>query len=301
MPLYRFKTFTTSYYFPKIERGQEYMYGLYSAYGSLPSKILWWLFRNVSLVRQIFAVSEENVDFPLETIRTLDGTKSKMAFNMGSPGVEQKISILGWNEEEQKPFFAKFSQSERARKLTKNEIRLYTLLKDTGLTPELYSYKESDEGIYLKTECLKGKRPANMDVNNEIVDLALKLSPYHLKDAGENENGLRTSLSHGDFCPWNILVVNGKMRLIDWEVADERPLGFDILTYICQISLLFHPEKELSTVIDENRAILERYFNAVGISDYTPYLHAFAKEKIAYEISKEHEDTAEKFRKLLKD
>lgn len=275
------------------------MYGLYSAYGSLPSKVLWWLFRNVGLVRHLFAVSEDKVDFPLQTIRQLDGTNCKMAFNMGSPGVEQKISILGWDKTKRNPFFAKFSQSERAKELTRNEIRLYTLLAETGLTPKLYSYKECDEGIYMKAECLNGKRPDSMEVTDKIIYLALQLSKFHLSDANENSNGLKTSLSHGDFCPWNILIVDGKMRLIDWELAAERSLGYDIFTYICQIALLFYPEKDLSKVIDENHDALQKYFSATGVSDSTPYLKAFAKEKADYELEKGHADLAEKFRALL--
>lgn len=95
MSLYRFKTFTTSYYFPRIERGQEFMYGLYSAYGSLPSKVFWWLFRNVGFVRHIFQVNEHEVDFPLLTIRQMDGAQNKMAFNMGSLGNKEKFPYLG--------------------------------------------------------------------------------------------------------------------------------------------------------------------------------------------------------------
>ena len=39
MLYYRFKTFTTSYYFPRLSKEQKFMYGLYSAYGGKLSKI----------------------------------------------------------------------------------------------------------------------------------------------------------------------------------------------------------------------------------------------------------------------
>lgn len=35
MKFYRFKTFTTSYYFPRLDAGHQYMYGLYSPYGGV--------------------------------------------------------------------------------------------------------------------------------------------------------------------------------------------------------------------------------------------------------------------------
>ncbi len=49
MTYFRFKTFTTSYYFPTLQTHQQYMYGLYSAYGSKLSKIYWNTFKKYNI------------------------------------------------------------------------------------------------------------------------------------------------------------------------------------------------------------------------------------------------------------
>ena len=137
MMYYRFKTFTTSYYFPRLDVKLQYMYGLYSPYGGRLSKIYWWLFRHVKSVRRMSAIDENELDFPYKTIKETDGNDTLMSFNMGSPGVEQKISILGYDRTLGVPFFAKFSEKPRALELTRNEIKVYQMLDGMGLTPKL--------------------------------------------------------------------------------------------------------------------------------------------------------------------
>lgn len=298
MLYYRFKTFTTSYYFPKLTEGKEYMYGLYSAYGGKLSRMYWNLFKKFSIVRMFTAVSEKNLPFPYSTIRECLGMNSLLSFNMGSPGVEQKISILGYDNDSLEPFFAKFSQKPAAMILTKNEIDVYNLLKDSGLTPKLLDYRIKGDYVCMKAEYVKGKRPESREINSEIVQLCLKLKDYHIENDNRTKDGLVCSLSHGDFCPWNILVENGNMRLIDWELAKERPLGFDIFTYICQVSTLFEPEKDLLHVIDSKINFIKEYFKTCGIDDYLPYLKAFAKEKAEYELGKGNEKMYERYHKL---
>ena len=298
MLYYRFKTFTTSYYFPKLIKSNEYMYGLYSAYGGKLSKIYWNLFKKFSIVRMLNAVSEKNLPFPYFTIKKCLGVNSLLSFNMGSPGVEQKISILGYDTETNEPFFAKFSQKPAAMLLTKNEINVYNILKDSGLTPKLLDYNVTEDYACMKAEYVKGKRPESREINSEIVKFCLKLKDYHIGNNNTTNEGLVCSLSHGDFCPWNILVDNGKMRLIDWELAKERPLGFDLFTYICQVSILFESEKDLLHVIDSKVNIIKEYFKVCSIDDYLPYLKAFAKEKAEYELGKGNEKMYERYHKL---
>lgn len=295
MKLYRFQTFRTSYFFPRMTKELKYMYGLYAAYGGKLSKIYWWLFRNCSVVRTLNGVDTNKVTFPYRRIVDLNGKESLMAFNMGTPGVEQKISILGY--EDGVPFFAKYSEKPAARQLTKNEVMVYRMLDKTGLTPGLLGSHEGDDCCWLKAEYVKGKHPDAQTITDNIVDLAISLASYHL---GENTEGeLKTCLSHGDFCPWNMLVSDGKIRLIDWEVAKERPLGFDLFTFICQVSALFEPERLLMDVIKEKESSVKRYFSSLGVYDYKPYLLAFAKEKTEYEGGKGNEPLYKKYKELL--
>lgn len=179
MKYFRFKTFTTSYYFPKLSSSFWYMYGLYSPYGGMLSKIYWTLFRNIRLVRLLSSVDESKLDFPYTKIKAADGGDTLMSFNMGSPGVEQKISILGYDKTLDIPFFAKFSEKPRAKKLTKNEIRIYRMLDGTGLTPKLLQAVDTDDYVYLKAEFIKGSRPKSRKMTDEVLQLCLPLSKYH--------------------------------------------------------------------------------------------------------------------------
>lgn len=300
MKYYRFKTFTTSYYFPHLDSSLQYMYGLYSPYGGRLSKIYWWLFQHSSVVRSLTSVNEKDLEFPYSKIKASDGNDTLMSFNMGSPGVEQKISILGYDKTLDIPFFAKFSEKPRAKKFTKNEIRIYRMLDGTGLTPKLLKAVDTDDYVYLKAEFIKGSRPKSRKMTDEVLQLCLPLSKYHLTDKDVDENGLKMSLSHGDFCPWNVLVSEGTIRLIDWELATDRTLGYDLFTYICQVSILFEPDKDLLLAIDESMEYVKAYFSTLGISDYKPYLKAFAEQKWVYEESKENVKLSQKYKALYK-
>lgn len=298
MKYYKFKTFTTTYYFPRLSASQQYMYGLYSAYGGKLSRMYWWLFRHSSVVRSVTAVDDSRLDFPYHEIKMADGGDTLMSFNMGSPGVEQKISILGYDNAKRKPFFAKFSQKPQAMALTQNEVRVYKTLDGTGLTPQLLGVEETDKHIYLKAEYVKGHRPKERTLTPEVLRLSMALKDYHLTDLKENTEGLKMSLSHGDFCPWNILVDGEHWRLIDWECAADRTLGYDLLTYICQVSFLFNPEKSLCQAVTEQAEVLQNYFFACGISEYKPYIRSFAEQKWKYEAGKNNNQLAEKYKEL---
>lgn len=298
MKLYRFKTFTTSYYFPHLDSSLQYMYGLYSPYGGRLSKIYWWLFQHSSVVRSLTSVNEKDLEFPYSKIKASDGNDTLMSFSMGSPGVEQKISILGYDKTLDIPFFAKFSEKPRAKKLTKNEIRIYRMLDGTGLTPKLLQSVDTDDYVYLKAEFIKGSRPKSRKMTDEVLQLCLPLSKYHLTDKYVDENGLKMSLSHGDFCPWNVLVSDGVIRLIDWELATDRTLGYDLFTYICQVAILFEPEKQLLLAIDDNMRYVKEYFSSFGVTDYKPYLKAFAMQKWEYEEGKGNTRLSEKYKEL---
>lgn len=299
MKLYRFRTFTTSYYFPNITKETRFLYGLYSPFGGILSKVYWALFKNFRLVRCFSGIDTKKVDFPYTKIMDVDGTDSILSFNMGSPGVEQKISILGWSKDEKKPFFAKFSQKPKAIELTKNEISVYKLLSKTGLVPQLLKEDIGQGYAYLKTEFVKGCRPQSTELTREIMQLSLTLKDYHIGDSNTKANNLKTALSHGDFCPWNMLEYDGKIRLIDWELAAERPLGHDLFTYIVQTSLLLTPERNLKEAIKSNEDIISEYFSSFGIENYKPYLKVFVEERYKYEVNKGNDERANRLNEII--
>ena len=173
-------------------------------------------------------------------------------------------------------------------------------MEGTGLTPQLLKAVDGKEFVYMKAEYIKGARPKVRTLTDEILDLSFSLSKHHLTEQQTDEEGLRMSLSHGDFCPWNVLVSDGDVRLIDWELAADRPLGYDLLTYICQVSILFEPEKPLISVIDENMGYVTKYFSACEISDCRSYINVFARMKWEYEKSKGNSLLTEKYKELMR-
>jgi tRNA A-37 threonylcarbamoyl transferase component Bud32 len=260
------------------------MYGLYSPYGGKTAKIYWWLFRNSKIVRSINAVDKKNLDFPYTLIKEITGTNTLMSFNMGSPGEEQKISILGYDNQTQQPFFAKFSQKPQAMELSKNEINILKQLNGSGFTPLLLDSRITPDYVYLKTEYIKGKRVENTALTEQVIALSVRLT--QLKFTNNADKGLHASMSHGDYCPWNFLENKGILRLIDWEMAAIRPLGYDLFTYIFQPAFLLFPKESIETVLQKNRLWINGYFNSFDINNWNDYLIDFANAKLWRETQK---------------
>lgn len=290
MKYYRFSTFTTSYYFPEIDAETTFLYGLYSAYGNKLSRWYWSKFQQSRFVRSLTSVKEERLPFPYAQIRELCGSEAILSFNMGSPGEAQKISMLGYVPTTRQQFFAKFSQKPEAMQLSRHEIEVLTLLQDTRLVPRLYDSKNGEDFVYLQTEYVLGHRPYDTLLNQQVVDFLIKMSSYHYPNGEKmNEDGLRTCLSHGDFCPWNMLVQpDGTLRMIDWEMADERIAGYDIFTWLLNVAGLVTGKIPLYHIIEKNRKYIMHYFNVMKISDYTPYLRYFVAQKMACQKLKKH-------------
>lgn len=281
MMYYRFSTFTTSYYFPEITEETQFLYGLYSPYGGKLSRYYWRKFRQSPFVRSLTSIKEQQLPFPYTTIRSLVGAEAILSFNMGSPGDAQKISILGYLPSMQHPFFAKFAQKTEAIRMSKHEIDVLKTLRETSLVPELYDNMITGDYVYLQTEYVKGHRPYDTLLNDKVVDLLIKLSAFHYPNANIGAYGLQTCLSHGDFCPWNMLVQSdGSLRMIDWEMADERIVGYDIFTWLLNVAGLVTGDIPLYHIIEKNRKYIMRYFNALHISDYTPYLRSFVEQQL---------------------
>jgi Predicted aminoglycoside phosphotransferase len=281
MRYYRFSTFTTSYYFSPEAANYPFLYGLYSPYGGKLSRWYWRKFKQSRFVRSITSVREERLPFPYVTIRELCGAEAILSFNMGSPGEAQKISMLGYIPATQQPFFAKFSQKPEAKRLSKHEIEVLTLLQETQLVPRLYDSKTEDDYVCLQTEYVQGHRPNDTLLNQQVVDYLIKLSSFHYPNASAASE-MRTCLSHGDFCPWNMLVQpDGSLRMIDWEMADERVAGYDIFTWLLNVAGLVTGKIPLYHIIEKNRKHIMCYFNALQINDYTPYLREFVEQQIA--------------------
>lgn len=278
-------------------KGLEFLYGLYTPFGSKLAKAYWWAFSNLAFVRICNKVMDANAEFPYDNIMDLCPKGSIMSFNMGTPGSEQKISMLGLAPDGTH-FFAKLSKTPASLALSRNEIKILTAFKGMGITPELLDYRIENDYVFFRTSCLDGKNPTNLQLNDDIVNMAITISQKHLSDDSSPE-GLLMGLSHGDFTPWNVMISNGLYRMIDWEMADERELGYDLFTYITHVNALFTPDIQVISTIKANKQYLNTYFNAFGITDWTPYMKAFAKRRITYDRSKGCLEHASKFESLL--
>lgn len=292
MTYYRFSTFTTAYYFPEIEDPDTtFLYGLYSPYGGKLSRWYWHHFKRSHFVRSLTSVRDDKLPFPYRQIRELVGNQAMLSFNMGSPGTEQKISMLGYVHKTKQKFFAKFAQKPDAMRMSRHEIEVLRLLKDTKLVPQLYDSKIANDYVYLQTECVQGVRPGDTLLNDKVVDLLITLSAFHYPDSTTQTTNLRTCLSHGDFCPWNMLVQpDNSLRMIDWEMADERILGYDLFTWLLNVAGLVTGKIPLYHIIEKNRKSIMRYFNALQIGDYSTYLKTYVdlQMKILHIQNKQH-------------
>lgn len=299
MNLYKFHTFRTDYYFPDYGKGNEFLFGLYHPYNRYPVRLLairlyWWLFKHCPAMRRKTLVENPDRAFPYSKILAWCPKGSVMSFNMGTPGVERKISMLGL-EPDGRHFFAKYSTLPAAISLSHNEIKYLSMLKESELVPKLLDHKEGEDYVFFRTECVEGKNPKEVRMNDAILRLAVSISKLMSTD-GE----LKRALSHGDFTPWNVMITpEGTYKMIDWEMAAERELGYDLFTYITHVGSLLSPDLPLTQLIEQDRTYIDRYFASFGIQDWNPYLKAFAQRRMAYEKSKNETERVKRYECLL--
>lgn len=299
MSLYKFHTFRTDYFFPDFKKENEFLFGLYHPYNRYPMRLLavrlyWWLFKHCAAMKRRNLIVNPDGEFPYSKILAFCPKGSVMSFNMGTPGMERKISMLGL-EADGRHFFAKYSSLPTAMSLSRNEIKYLSVLKESGLVPRLLDSKEGDDYVFFRTECVEGKNPKEVRMNDAILHLTVRISK-HMRTDGE----LKCALSHGDFTPWNMIITHdGDYKMIDWEMAAERELGYDLFTYITHVGSLLSPDQSLTQLIEQERTYVDSYFSSFGIKDWNLYLKAFAQRRITYEKSKGELESANKYECLL--
>lgn len=237
-------------------------------------------------------------EFPYSRLLPMLPVESKVSFCMGTIGPEQKMSMLGIDVKGNR-FFAKFSQRPAAMALTRNEAKVLGELQGKSIAPSLIDYKVESDFCFLLTAYVEGETLKTLELSSDVVDLAIKVSEIHLEDSETGVSDFKQALSHGDFTPWNILVKDGCLRLIDWEMAGERPLGYDIFTYITQINMLFRPNVPVVSEINNYKGQIIRYFEKFGIRDWRRYIEAFAMSRAFYAQKKGDKVLEKKMNELL--
>jgi len=281
MKLYQFKTRTTSYYFPKLTTESTFIYSLYGNYGGKIAHLLWWLFTHSASYRGLNNVDSDTIP-EMNSVEALLGNDVVYGVNLGTPGPDQKKSILGYDANRR--FFAKFASKERAMALSRNEIKVYQTLAETGLVPKLYDYNDTAEYVYLKCECISGEHVHEAD-RKQVMEILEKMRGLHYAEGEELQaisdgyNGLKTCFAHHDFCPWNMIDVDGKLHVIDWEMATELVWGYDLFTFLLQTEFLVGTGLSGLQVVEKERAWIDEYFEGL---DWKPYIKAFVEDKVNF-------------------
>src|SRR5690606_12009064 len=269
--------------------------GFYTPY-SIESKFFWFLFRNSNYLRLFFKVNQNKIPLPVATIKRMTGLEeSEPFFNLGTKGIEQKATIVV-NDGNNKRFL-KFAERALSRKLVINEAEVLLGLEKQSVikTAKVISFVNDPNFICLTTELIVGEKFKLTKLNNRVFGLLSVLpSIYPNKD-----NGTIEVFSHGDFCPWNILIDKQQdIVLIDWEMSGYKPLGYDLFTYIFQTNFLLHPKKEVNDIVSENKTYIDKYFERYKVN-YREYLIQFASLKVKDEENKANSKLLEKYKLLL--
>ena len=91
-----------------------------------------------------------------------------------------------------------------------------------------------------------------------------------------------------------------KIRLIDWEMAANRPLGYDLFLFIIHTHLVMGAdEKRILALLKESTNYIVKYFNAFNISDYRPYLLSFLTTRLKDEQDKAHQQMVKRYQQIL--
>jgi len=279
------------YYFPENVFEYRFLLSFYTPY-SLLGKILWKGYKNLPWLRAFFSITEDELpEKALLAKKMIERKKCVLAFNLGTSGIEQKMTILGYDIKKQEKFFIKFSERNATHKLVKNEYEVLISIEDSGFTPMVKSFSKKSGFLLLETSFVGGKKLEKTTFSKGLLTLLEKVKSTEPK-LSENRFGNRFDLkfvfAHGDFCPWNILINNNEYWLIDWEMGGYYPAGYDLFTFIFQTNFLLNPEKKIDKIIDENKAFIRAYFSNLRINDWRKYLSAFTEIKMVKEKGKKN-------------
>jgi len=276
---------TPQYFFPEGFQQHSIMLSFYMPY-TLKGRLSLALFSNFSIYRNCFKLNDIDEYVPAAIIREAVGHSALLAFNKGTEGPEQKTTVIGYDSGEY--FFCKYAQNNVAKDNVKNEARALELVSNRVDTPGVLGLYECSEGVLLKTEVLRGVRLSDTRLSEQVVALIDSIVDVKGLTEINDGSGLYYTYAHGDFCPWNIMKVENALYVYDWELAGDKPLGYDLFTYIFQVSFLLSPNESISLIIEKNKQAITAFFSRYDLS-WQPYLLGFAEIKYSYELSKNNE------------
>lgn len=296
MLYYSLHPFKPQYFFPKDFLNHSLLVSLYNPY-TKAGRLSWFMFRKFRFYRMLFTKYEIEEYLPEGKIKKLLGFSSQIAFNLGTKGIEQKITGLGFNGTDY--FFIKCGVTELAKKNIQNEYLILKEIKLLDFVPKIIDYKAENDISLLQTTVLFGERCQKIHLDEAIFERLFELSELSPPNIIRENTTYRTVFAHGDFCPWNMMKRNKKLLIYDWEMAGFYPLGYDILTFVFQSNFILYPAKDNDKIIQENIDHLKAYFNFYGVTDWRLYTQLFAEEKIRRESCKVHSNIIDRYSKLI--
>ena len=284
MIYYYFNPFDRQYLFPKGYEKHAVFKSFYQAY-TFKGKLIWWIWRNIFLIRKWCQVAEPANIVPISELNPYFKNDTLFAFNRGTLGKEQKTSILAIDSEKHE-YFIKYATTEISRKNVSNEGEILKQLVDLDFVPQLKQYINETKFTFIQTSVLKGERVVNQNIEQQLLSVLCKIAQLKVVAKNECNSQLKTCFSHGDFCPWNMMLCNNELQIFDWEMGGIQPVGYDLFTYIFQTSFLLTPSKTNSLIIEENKAFITSYFKSQKIENWFPYLFEFSTIKLNLELEK---------------
>jgi thiamine kinase-like enzyme len=298
MRYYYFNPFSKQYYFPVGFQNYNIFATFYQPY-KISAKLMWIIWQNSVVFRRIFSTKEPEKVLPIENIRNYVTPCSILSFNLGTNGIEQKISVLGVERSTNKAFYIKYATSQLACMNVFNEGKVLKQLTKLPFVPKLELFvRKENEFTLIKTTILIGEKMKHHPFDKQMLQILLTLSVQQVESNRKYESTLQCSFAHGDFCPWNMLVSEEDIKLFDWELAGQYPLGYDLFMYIFQYEFLVEETKRFSLMIKENYDFIQLYFNHFKIKDWIPYLQEFASLKFKLESEKRNGDLIDSYRQL---
>lgn len=298
MRYYYFNPLSRKCYFPVGFQKYPLFDTFYQPY-KFSASVLWKLWKNLSLFRFIFSTDEPEKVLPIEKIKQYVSPDSILAFNLGTLGVEQKITVLGIDKFTQDSFFIKYATSEIACKNVSNEGLVLEQLSHLSFVPRLYlNSKENNEYSLIKTSVLNGKKILQRPVDSQTLEILYCLAQQEIKSCRDYSSGLKSSFAHGDFCPWNMLINDGNLKIYDWELAGQYPLGYDLFSYLFQYEFLVDEKMRFEYILAINYKVIQEYFQHFEILDWMPYLKEFARLKYMFEKEKNNYDLIDSYLQL---
>ena len=263
-----------------------------------------------------------------------DINANEFSISFGPKGIEQKI-VVAKHQANRRTQFVKLPINGYSKMLIERECRNLRIIKHYNLKDFIFpSVSKTSSGYGISTvDILKGTNPSptfsnqharalkemtlhtlkheklsrtsfwssilyNLDIiknaNSQKLDPAYKKLNY-LKEKIKANTHIYSSLSHGDFTPWNARTGKKQLHIIDWEaMGKDYPVLFDLFYFIMQSTTLIQNkgEKEIHESIKEaldlpkvkyliNKFNINKtfYFQLFLLGYGSKYVAQFSKEK----------------------